>query len=424
MPRSPENNSPAGAAADRQAGAASALTINGVTLNALDTKFMVNMVATLEAKPTLNWEKLADIMGVKGKKSKFISLWAVFFYCGVCCRVFGSAIYLAYFASLLTWAIARSALLYAFLFTIYLDFKFLAFCALFLLPRCSYFEFAVPGSVREECLCSHLALTPAWLDNPTPLVMASSWPPTRHQHDLLAVYSQARRQSRRRSQQRQTTLSIVFQNLSLFPISTSPVRAWSSLSTNQPTLPHPLTNPPLFTGAFERWRLIRHKFGLKIEDNAAAETTPAGTPAKKTAATTPRARKTPAAFKTPAIATSEADEAEGDEDDDAAAAATPKPAPVTPAKRGRKPKTPAKTPAGGRKRTAPSVSAPSTPAAGGADDEEDEEMMAGTPAKRARVGGKGKAAKKEEEDVDVAVKGADGAEEAAAAAEQGAEVEE
>jgi hypothetical protein len=52
-------------------------------------------------------------------------------------------------------------------------------------------------------------------------------------------------------------------------------------------------------------------------------------------------------------------------------------------------------------------------------------MMAGTPAKRARVGGKGgKAAKKEEEDVDVAVKGADGTEEAAAAAEQGAEVEE
>jgi hypothetical protein len=98
MPRSPENNSPAGAAADRQAGAASALTINGVTLNALDTKFMVNMVATLEAKPTLNWEKLADIMGVKGKKSKFISLWAVSFYCGVCCRVFGSAIYLAHFA--------------------------------------------------------------------------------------------------------------------------------------------------------------------------------------------------------------------------------------------------------------------------------------------------------------------------------------
>jgi hypothetical protein len=242
----------------------------------------------------------------------------------------------------------------------------------------------------------------------------------------LAVYSQARRQSRRRSQQRQTTLSIVSQNLSLFPISTSPVRAWSSLSTNQPTLPHPLTNPPLFTGAFERWRLIRHKFGLKIEDNAAAETTPAGTPAKKTAATTPRARKTAAAFKTPAIATSEADEAEGDEeDDDAAAAATPKPAPVTPAKRGRKPKTPA----GGRKRAAPSVSAPSTPAAGGADDEEDEEMMAGTPAKRARVGGKGgKAAKKEEEeDVDVAVKGVDGAEEeiaGAAAAEQGAEVEE
>ena len=70
MPRSPENNSAAGAAADGQPGAASALTINGVTLTALETKFMVNMVATLEAKPAINWDKLAEIMGLKGKKSK------------------------------------------------------------------------------------------------------------------------------------------------------------------------------------------------------------------------------------------------------------------------------------------------------------------------------------------------------------------
>lgn len=102
MPRSPENNSAAGAgpAADGQPGAVSALTINGVTLSALDTKFMVNMVATLEAKPAVNWEKLADIMGVKGKKSKFIPLWLCLLrvYCRFCCRVFGSTVYLAYFA--------------------------------------------------------------------------------------------------------------------------------------------------------------------------------------------------------------------------------------------------------------------------------------------------------------------------------------
>lgn len=90
MPRSLENNSAAGTAADGQPGAATApLTINGVTLTALETKFMVNMVATLETKPAINWEKLAKIMGVKGKKSKLPSLWACLLrvYCRCCCRV-------------------------------------------------------------------------------------------------------------------------------------------------------------------------------------------------------------------------------------------------------------------------------------------------------------------------------------------------
>jgi hypothetical protein len=89
MPRSPEHNFAAAAPADGQPGAATALTINGVTLTALETKFMVNMVATLEVKPAVNWEKLAEIMGVKGKKSKFPSLWACLLPvdCGCCCLV-------------------------------------------------------------------------------------------------------------------------------------------------------------------------------------------------------------------------------------------------------------------------------------------------------------------------------------------------
>lgn len=71
MPRTPEKTSAADAASEGQPSAANAVTINGVTLSALDIKFMVNMIANLEAKPVINWEKLAATMGLKGKKSEF-----------------------------------------------------------------------------------------------------------------------------------------------------------------------------------------------------------------------------------------------------------------------------------------------------------------------------------------------------------------
>lgn len=83
MPRTPENAAAAGAAAgDGQPGAGSALAVNGVSLTQLETKFMINMVASLKSKPDVDWEALATIMGVN-KKSKSSSLWVCLL--RVCC---------------------------------------------------------------------------------------------------------------------------------------------------------------------------------------------------------------------------------------------------------------------------------------------------------------------------------------------------
>ena len=70
MARTAKTAAAADAAGDGQSGANPGPTINGIVPTPLEVKFIFALIANLKHKPEVNWDELANAMGLAGKKSK------------------------------------------------------------------------------------------------------------------------------------------------------------------------------------------------------------------------------------------------------------------------------------------------------------------------------------------------------------------
>jgi cobalamin biosynthesis protein CbiG len=69
MPRTSKTAAAADAAGEGQSGANPGATINGLVPTPLEIRFIFALIANLKNRPEVNWDELANAMGLAGKKS-------------------------------------------------------------------------------------------------------------------------------------------------------------------------------------------------------------------------------------------------------------------------------------------------------------------------------------------------------------------
>lgn len=75
-PRAAKNLGAAATTGEGQTEGANTATFNGNVPSAADQKFVFSLVTNFKTKPEFDWDKIAELSGLKGKKSKFACVWS------------------------------------------------------------------------------------------------------------------------------------------------------------------------------------------------------------------------------------------------------------------------------------------------------------------------------------------------------------